>query len=130
MKIIRWIIGRIILAVDFLTRPEPIVRNVKEQKVIDAKTAKMSLYQFNACPFCVKVRRQLRKYSLNVELRDARNNSLFKKELIKEGGKYKVPCLRIEDDNLNVSWLYSSDDICYFLKEEFSLKDTVNTKTS
>ena len=121
MKIIRWIIGRIILALDFLTRPKPIVRDIKDQEVVDAKTAKMSLYQFNACPFCVKVRRKLRKYSLNVELRDAKNNALFKDELIREGGKHKVPCLRIEDATLNVRWMYSSDDICSFLKEEFSL---------
>ena len=121
MKLIRWIIGRVILAVDFLTRPKPIVRDIKDQEFVDAKTTKMSLYQFNACPFCVKVRRQLRKHSLNIELRDAKNNPSFKKELIKEGGKHKVPCLRIEDANLNVRWLYSSDDICLFLKEEFSL---------
>jgi glutaredoxin len=110
-----------ILAVDFLTRPKPIVRSMKDQEVVDAKTARMSLYQFKACPFCVKVRRKLRKYSLNVELRDAKNNALFKDELIREGGKHKVPCLRIEDATLNVRWMYSSDDICSFLKEEFSL---------
>ena len=121
MKLIRWIIGRVILALDFLTRPKPIVRDKKDQEVVDVKTANMSLYQFNACPFCVKVRRQIRKYSLNVELRDARNNAAFKNELIREGGKHKVPCLRIEDAALNVRWMYSSDDICSFLKEEFSL---------
>jgi glutaredoxin len=121
MKIIRWIIGRIILVLDFLTRPKPIVRDIKDQEVINAKTAKMSLYQFNACPFCVKVRRQLRKHSLNVELRDAKNNALFKDELIREGGKHKVPCLRIEDATSNVRWMYSSDEICSFLEKEFSI---------
>jgi glutaredoxin len=121
MKIIRWIIGRIILTLDFLTRPKPIVRDIKDQEVVDAKTAKMSLYQFNACPFCVKVRRRLRKYSLNVELRDAKNHALYKDELIREGGKHKVPCLRIEDATSNVRWMYSSDDICSFLKGEFRL---------
>ena len=110
-----------ILAVDFCTKPKPIVRDMKDQEVVDAKTSKMSLYQFNACPFCVKVRRQLRKHSLNVELRDAKNNTLFKDELIREGGKHKVPCLRIEDAAMKAVWLYSSDDICSYLKKEFSL---------
>ena len=113
-----------ILAVDFLTRPKPMVREKQDQQAVDAKTAKMALYQFNACPFCVKVRRQLRRHSLNVELRDAKNNAMFKDELTTEGGKHKVPCLRIEDDAKNVRWLYSSDDICAFLDKEFSLATT------
>ena len=121
MKLIRWILGRVILTLDFLTKPKPIVRDKKNQEAVDAKTTKMSLYQFNACPFCVKVRRRIRKYSLNVELRDAKNNALFKDELTQEGGKHKVPCLRIEDSAKSVRWLYSSDDICSFLEKEFSL---------
>tara|TARA_B100000902_G_C26859384_1_gene692268 strand:- start:174 stop:539 length:366 start_codon:yes stop_codon:yes gene_type:complete len=121
MKIIRWIIGQIILSVDFVTRPKPIVRDKKEQKMMDAKTAKMSLYQFNACPFCVKVKRQLRKHSLNIELRDAKNNIHHKEELIREGGKHKVPCLRIEDDTLGIKWLYESDQINLYLKEKLEL---------
>jgi glutaredoxin len=121
MKLIRWILGRVILTIDFLTRPKPIIRDKKDQEAVDAKTTKMSLYQFNACPFCVKVRRQLRKHSLNVELRDAKNNAVFKDELTREGGKHKVPCLRIEADAKSVRWLYSSDDICSFLNKEFSL---------
>ena len=121
MKLIRWILGRVILTIDFLTRPKPIIRDKKGQEAVDAKTTKMSLYQFNACPFCVKVRRQLRKHSLNVELRDAKNNAVFKDELTREGGKHKVPCLRIEDAAKSVRWLYSSDDICSFLNKEFSL---------
>jgi glutaredoxin len=124
MKLIRWVLGRLILAVDFLTRPKPMVREKQDQQAVDAKTAKMALYQFNACPFCVKVRRQLRRHSLNVELRDAKNNAVFKDELTTEGGKHKVPCLRIEDDAKNVRWLYSSDDICAFLDKEFSLATT------
>ena len=121
MKIIRWIIGRIILSLDFITRPKPIIRDKNIQDMLDAKTAKMSLYQFNACPFCVKVRRQLRKYSLNVELRDAKNNNLHKEELIRGGGKHKVPCLRIEDDTLGVKWLYESDQINLYLREKLEL---------
>ena len=121
MTLIRWVLGRLILAVDFLTRPKPIIREEQEQEAIDALTSGMSLYQFNACPFCVKVRRHLRKHSLNIELRDAKNNSEHKNELTREGGRHKVPCLRIEDNAQSVRWLYSSEDICLFLEKEFSL---------
>ena len=115
MKIIRWILGRVILTIDFLTRPKPIVRDKKDQEVVDAKTTKMSLYQFNACPFCVKVRRQLRKHSLNIELRDAKDNAMFKEELTREGGKHKVPCLRI-DTGSDSQWMFESMDIMRFLQ--------------
>tara|TARA_Y100001936_G_C15973101_1_gene612268 strand:- start:735 stop:1100 length:366 start_codon:yes stop_codon:yes gene_type:complete len=121
MTIVRWLLGQIILTLDFFTSPKPIVRDKKEQEILDVETAKMSLYQFNACPFCVKVRRQLRKHSINIELRDAKNNTSHKAELIKEGGKHKVPCLRIEDDSLGVIWLYESKQINLYLKEKFKL---------
>jgi len=121
MKFVRWFLGRLVLAIDFLTRPKPILRDKKEQDTVDALTAGMSLYQFNACPFCVKVRRQFRKHALNIELRDAKNNATFKDELTKEGGKHKVPCLRIAASDGNVAWLYESEEIISFLKAELSL---------
>ena len=119
IKFIRLVAGQIILLGDFLTRPRPIVRNQHEQDKVDEMTSGMSLYQFNACPFCVKVRRHLRRYSLNIELKDAKNNVAVKNELIREGGKHKVPCLRIKTTTTNnIEWLYSSDDICSFLDYE------------
>lgn len=121
MKFVRWMLGRLILAIDFLTGPKPVVRKKEDQAAIDALTANMALYQFNACPFCVKVRRQLRKHTLNIELRDAQNNETFKAELTNQGGRHKVPCLRIEKGPNDVKWLYESDDIISFLKAEFKL---------
>lgn len=118
MNFIRFIVGRLILAADFVSRPTPIIRDQKEQVKVDAITSGMSLYQFNACPFCVKVRRHLRRYSLNIKLKDAKNDVAVKNELIKEGGKHKVPCLRIEAADNSIRWLYSSDDICSFLDSE------------
>jgi len=121
MKFVRWLLGRLVLTINFLTQPRPIVRDEKEQGAIDALTANMALYQFNACPFCVKVRRQFRKHALNIELRDAKNNAAFKEELTAHGGKHKVPCLRIEKAPNDVKWLYESDDIISFLQAEFKL---------
>jgi len=121
MKFVRWILGRLILAIDFLTRPKPVVRDKQDQDRVDAITTNLSLYQFEACPFCVKVRRKLRKHALNIELRDAKNNQTFKNELVTGGGKHKVPCLRIEDDSSNVKWLYQSDEICLYLDKQFSV---------
>jgi len=121
MKFVRWFLGRLILTIDFLTKPKPIVREKREQETIDALTVNLSIYQFGACPFCVKVRRQLRKHSLNIELRDAKNNTVYKEELTKEGGKYKVPCLRIENDTGDIKWLYESNSIISYLKTDLKL---------
>jgi glutaredoxin len=121
MKFIRWFLGGLILSFDFITRPKPIRRNEKEQGEIDLVTSNFSLYQFNTCPFCVKVRRQIRKYSLDVELRDAKNNMIYKEELISEGGSQKVPCLRIDHNAKDTEWLYESNEIIAYLKSELRL---------
>lgn len=118
MKLIRWLLGRLILTIDFLTRPKSLVREENAQDRIDTLTENLSIYQFEACPFCVKVRRQLRKNALNIELRDAKNNAQHKEELTKQGGKYKVPCLRIESDSGDIKWLYESDNIISYLQTE------------
>jgi glutaredoxin len=119
MKIIRWILGKIILTLDFITSPKSVVREAAEQKEIDAVTATMALYQFKACPFCVKVRRELKRHSLNIEVRDAQNNADYKAELNEQGGSSKVPCLRIEKSDKSVEWLYESNDIIAHLKNQF-----------
>tara|TARA_B110000444_G_scaffold13510_1_gene11576 strand:+ start:504 stop:878 length:375 start_codon:yes stop_codon:yes gene_type:complete len=121
MTLIRWALGIIILSVDFLTRPKPMNRDDKTQEEINKITKNMSLYQYKACPFCVKVRRKIRKYSLNIELKDAKNNNAHKNDLKNLGGKLKVPCLRIENNKNDIQWLYESKDIINFLENKLHL---------
>ena len=121
MKIIRWVLGQIILILDFLTSPKAVVREAEEQRAIDDVTASMSMYQFKTCPFCVKVRRELKRHALHIELRDAKNDAELKAELVREGGRHKVPCLRIEKPDNSVQWLYESNDIIAYLKQQFNL---------
>jgi len=121
MKVVRWILGQVILLLDALTSPKPVVREVSAQKVIDDVTASMAMYQFKTCPFCVKVRRELKRHSLNIELRDAKNDLDIKSELVREGGRHKVPCLRTDNADGIVHWLYESNDIIEHLKKEFKL---------
>ena len=122
MKVIRLILGYIILLVDYVTRPKPIIRDKSVQKMLNNKTLNMSLYQFKLCPFCVKVRRYIRKYSLNIEIKDAKNNKKSRKDLYKFGGKLKVPCLRIKNKD-NDLWLYESKDIINFLMNNLKLEN-------
>ena len=120
MIVIRWILGQIILVLDFLTSPRSVIRDSAVQKAIDDVTATMSIYQFKTCPFCVKVRRQLKRHALNIELRDAKSDTELKAELVREGGRHKVPCLRIEKSDNSVEWLYESNDITSYLKNQFN----------
>lgn len=119
MFIIRKIIGSIILSLNWLFSPRGVKRDSQLQKQIDEQTEKLKLYQFHACPFCVKVRRQMKRLSLNIELRDAKSKPHFSRELKSAGGKLKVPCLRIEDDEGNLKWLYESSDINLYLNKRF-----------
>ncbi len=119
MKIVRLILGRIILLLNFLFSPRGVKRNTEQQAKVDEKAQSLSLYQFEACPFCVKVRRAMKRQSVNFELRDAKNNETHRAELEQGGGRIKVPCLRIEKQG-EVEWLYESSDIVQYLEKEFA----------
>ena len=119
MKDIRKILGALIIFIDAITRPKPIKRSEDDQSNVDALAKTLSLYQFHSCPFCVKVRRTLHKLNVNIELRDAKTEE-FSNELLKEGGKRKVPCLRIEEDG-KTQWMYDSKVIVAYLQRTFNL---------
>ncbi|GLQ72117.1 glutaredoxin family protein [Vibrio penaeicida] len=119
MKLIRWFLGKIILGLNFVFSPKGVKRDQNEQQIINQKTQQLSLYQFEACPFCVKVRREMKRQSLNIELRDAKNNATHREELENGGGRVKVPCLRIEKDG-ETKWMYESGDIVAYLQKEFA----------
>ncbi|SLJ83579.1 glutathione S-transferase N-terminal domain-containing protein [Psychrobacter sp. DAB_AL43B] len=45
-------------------------------------------------------------------------NPEFRSELAENGGRVKVPCLRIEE-NGEVQWMYESNDIIAYLQQRF-----------
>lgn len=120
MFIIRKIVGSIILFFNWVFTPKGIDREESVQANINEQTSKLKLYQFNACPFCVKVRRSMKRMSLNIELRDAKNNQQFQQELETNGGRVKVPCLRIEGEKGDYTWMYESSDIIAYLEKQFT----------
>lgn len=121
MKLIRWILGRIIMLIEWLMTPRGVGRSQQEQLQLDAATKHLSLYQLQTCPFCVMVRHAMKKQSLKIKTRDVRRDPSAKAELIGYGGKFQVPCLRIEHAPGNVEWLYESKDIKLYLEENFSV---------
>ena len=120
MVVIRWILGQLILLLNFVFSPRGVKRPAEQQTAVDAQTAQLSLYQYLACPFCVKVRRSMKRHSLNIETRDAKRSEQFREELVQGGGTLKVPCLRIEEEGGNVRWMYESSDIISYLEQSFA----------
>ncbi|MDH5602047.1 MAG: glutathione S-transferase N-terminal domain-containing protein [Gammaproteobacteria bacterium] len=119
-KTIRLIVGPIVLLVDKLTTPRGIKRPAEEQQKVDQEAKNFILYQFKTCPFCIKVKRNNKRLSLNIETRDAQHNPVHRDELLQGGGQVKVPCLRIIDNNGNDQWMYESDEIMKYLTDRFA----------
>lgn len=117
MFVIRWILGRIVLLVNALTAPKRAERPAQVQAELDQTMSRYSLYQYDACPFCVKVRRAMRRNNFNIELRDAKQEP-HRGELQAGGGRLMVPCLRIEEGS-EVRWMYESSDIIAYLEAQY-----------
>lgn len=111
-------IGNALACAEQLTRPPKMRREPAVQARVDAQAAKLALYQYRGCPFCIKVRRELHRLNVDVELRDPRKNALHRKELLEQGGKSMVPCLRITEDGQD-RWMYESSDIIAYLQQQF-----------
>jgi len=118
-RIVRWPLGLMVVLIDRLTRPKVPTLSPEKRAEFDATTEGMKLYQFQQCPFCIKTRRTIRKLGLNIELRDARNDPHWNRELIDQGGRYQVPCLRLVKDDGSVEWMYESNDINQYLQQRF-----------
>ena len=116
-RTVRRIIGPIMLLIDKITSPKGIKRPAAEQQQLDQLTRNMALYQFKTCPFCIKVRREIKRQSLNIELRDAQYDQQQRQQLLNGGGQIKVPCLRVVNKEGNDTWLYESNDIIHYLRQ-------------
>jgi glutaredoxin len=116
--------GNLLIYADRLTRPTPVVRSPVAQQAVAKACNNLALYQFHACPFCIKTRRVIHHLNLPIELREASPGSAWREELEKKGGKVQVPCLKIIDMFHQEVWLYESNDIIRYLNEHFSVDGT------
>ncbi len=119
IKALRNGLGQIIVLGDAITRPRPQQRSPQGQASVTRDAAGLSLYQFHACPFCVKTRRAIHRLNIPIALHDAKNDKLRREELLAGGGKIKVPCLRIEEQG-ETRWMYESDQIIAYLEQRFA----------
>ncbi len=121
-RFIRILLHPVMLIWEFVTTPKGVVRDAAAQLQVDQQARHLALYQFKTCPFCIKVRREIRRLSLPIELRDAQKNLQNRAELLRDGGQVKVPCLKISDEQGRVQWLYESAEIIKYLHQRFAVK--------
>lgn len=119
-KTLRLILTPFMLLWARLAVPKGIARPEDAQRRVDRECASLALYHFETCPFCIKVRHEMARLSLPIELRDAQHDAKRRAELLDGGGKIQTPCLQITGEQGNVEWMYESADIIAYLQQRFS----------
>ncbi|MBE0511327.1 MAG: glutathione S-transferase N-terminal domain-containing protein [Gammaproteobacteria bacterium] len=119
-RTLRLVLSPFMIVGEKLTTPKGMVRSPEAQQAVDTACKELVLYQFRTCPFCIKVRREIKRLSLNIELRDAQHDQQSRSELQQGGGEILVPCLRITEADGELHWMYESDHIIAYLRERFA----------
>jgi len=119
-KILRIVLGPFMQLWEFVTRPKGVVRAPALQQAVNQQCQNLVLYQFTTCPFCIKVRQEMRRLSLPIERLDAQHNPQNRDALLKGSGALKVPCLKITDASGQTQWLCESGAIISYLNQRFA----------
>ena len=119
-RTLRIVLGPTMLLKEKLTRPKGVVRLQTAQQIADLQCRDLALYQYKTCPFCMKVRQEMARLSLNIQRVDAQPQGADRDTLTREGGQTKVPCLKITDAAGKSLWLYDSDKIVGYLRGRFA----------
>lgn len=120
-RTLRVLLGPFMQVWEFLTRPKGVVRAPAAQQAVDRQCQSLALYQFTTCPFCIKVRQEMRRLSLPIERRDAQHNLSHRDDLLNGGGAHKVPCLKVTESNGQSQWIYESGAIISYLNSRFGV---------
>ena len=119
-KTLRLLLGPVMRLWEIVSRPKGVVRALALQAEIDAQCSSLVLFQFKTCPFCIKVRQEMRRLSLNIDHRDAQKEGTNRAELVHGLGQPKVPCLKITDAAGVSQWLVESGAINAYLRGRFA----------
>ncbi len=120
-KTLRAVLGPVLLLRERLTRPRGVVREPERQTTVNLQCQNLVLYQFSTCPFCIKVRQEMRRLSLPIEQRDAQHHAAHRAELLQGSGATRVPCLKITDAAGQSQWLTDSKAIVAYLRARFAV---------
>ena len=118
LKIFRNGLGALIALISWLIPTNKVKRSLEDQKAVDSQTQNIELYQFFACPFCIRTRRTIRKLNIKIVTRNAQSEGVYRSELLSEGGKIQVPCLKITEND-KITWMYETAEIATYLEKRF-----------
>ncbi|QJQ96223.1 MULTISPECIES: glutaredoxin domain-containing protein [Halomonadaceae] len=119
-RTLRVVLTPVMLMSEKLTTPKSAIeRTPEEQSRVEKESQSLALYQFQSCPFCVKVRKEMARLGLDIELRDVQRNPEHRQALLNGGGRTMVPCLLITHDDGREEWMYESNDINAYLRQRF-----------
>ena len=119
-RTLRIVLGPVMLLKERLTQPDGVQRSPAAQAAVDQQCQSLALYQFSTCPFCIKVRQEMRRLSLPIEKRDAQHHTANRDALLQGSGATKVPCLQITEANGQTRWLQDSTEIVAYLRKRFA----------
>jgi glutaredoxin len=119
-RTLRIVLGPVMLLKERLTKPAGVQRSPAAQAAVDQQCQSLALYQFSTCPFCIKVRQEMRRLSLPIEKRDAQHHTANRDALLQGSGATKVPCLQITEANGQTRWLQDSTEIVAYLRKRFA----------
>jgi glutaredoxin len=119
-RTLRIVLGPVMLLKERLTQPTGMVRETAAQASVDQQCQSLALYQFSTCPFCIKVRQEMRRLSLPIEKRDAQHHTANRDALLQGTGATQVPCLQITEADGQTRWLKDSAVIVAYLRERFA----------
>ena len=119
-RTLRIVLGPVMLLKERLTQPAGVQRAPAAQAAVDQQCQSLALYQFSTCPFCIKVRQEMRRLSLPIEKRDAQHHTANRDALLQGSGATKVPCLQITETNGQTRWLQDSTEIVAYLRKRFA----------
>ena len=80
---------------------------------------KLTLYHFDSCPFCQRVRHAAHSLGLDIPLADIHASPQHRQELAEARGRTTVPVLKIEDGD-HTTWLPESADIVRYLQAKYA----------
>lgn len=120
-RTLRIVLGPFMQLWEFVSRPKGVVRASALQQAVNQQCQSLVLYQFTTCPFCIKVRQEMRRLSLPIERRDAQHHLQNRDALLQGAGTVKVPCLKITDANGHSQWLFESGAIIRYLQGRFAV---------
>ncbi len=81
---------------------------------------RLTLYYFDGCPFCARVRSAIDDLGIGVEFRNVIQDPIYRDELIEARGRATVPVLRITSPDGQDRWMPESRDIVDYLRNTYT----------